>query len=232
MKRRELVLDFTSLLDVILILLFIVTSSIGQTSKAATEQAQAELAETQAQVEALSGEKTALAGEKDALTSELSDLQDQYAQLQDDYDYLKITSGYDAGDTAVYEQAVERMTQVVLDCKAVSEGERPQVEVGVYVAPPVGSGQSTFAGSGTIVHDFSLSKPARDELVSRQVTELAKTLADALKEDDSPMIWFSIQYRYDDENFTRSDLEVIRQAIDRLETAFGKPCYTGECKLW
>ncbi len=45
MKKRDLVLDFTSLLDVIMIILFVVISSMGQASFNAKEEAQKQLEE-------------------------------------------------------------------------------------------------------------------------------------------------------------------------------------------
>ena len=43
MKKRDLVLDFTSLLDVIMIILFIVMSTMGQASSDVQKEAQAQV---------------------------------------------------------------------------------------------------------------------------------------------------------------------------------------------
>lgn len=211
MKRRELVLDFTSLLDVILILLFIVTSGIGASAKADSEAAEQAVSQAQAQAEALEGE--------------LAELQDRYDQLSDDYDYLKITSQYDAGDTTVYQQAMKRVTQAVLDCQGGGDASGAQAEIGLYVAAVGGDGRAVFAGRQVVAHDFALSPAQRAERGAQQANDLAKLLADALRDDQAPVIWFTVQYRYDDENFTYSDLEIIRRAINIFEAAFDKPCY-------
>jgi len=218
MKRRELVLDFTSLLDVILILLFIVTSGIGASVQADTEKAEQAVAEAQAQAEALEGER----GE---LSRELAELQEKYDQLAEDYDYLKITTQYDAGDTTVYQQAMGRVTQAVLDCRGEGDGQRGQAELGLYVAVAGGDGRAVFAGRQALAHDFTLTTGQRAQLGAQQANELAKLLADTLRDDGAPVIWFTIQYRYDDADFTYSDLEIIRRAINIFEAAFDKPCY-------
>lgn len=218
MKRRELVLDFTSLLDVILILLFIVTSGIGESSQAASDRAEQSAARAQAQVEALEGERG-------QLSQELDELREKYGQLLEDYDYLKITSHYNAGDTSVYRQAIGRVTQAVLDCRGGGNASAAQAEFCLYVAPAGGDGRAVFAGRRSMAHDFALSPAQRAQRSTQQANELAKLLADTLRDDGAPVIWFTIQYDYEDENFTYSDLEVIRKAISIFESAFDKPCY-------
>jgi hypothetical protein len=55
-KKKDIILDFTSLLDVIMILLFLVMGSIGQTSRAnaeAAQEAQEQLQEANEQIEVL-----------------------------------------------------------------------------------------------------------------------------------------------------------------------------------
>lgn len=218
MKRGELVLDFTSLLDVILILLFIVTSGIGQSSQAASDRAEQSAAQAQARAEALEGERG-------RLSQELDELREKYDRLLEDYDYLKITSRYDAGDTSVYRQAIGRVTQAVLDCRGAGSGSTAQAEFRLYVAAAGGDGRAVFSGQRSVVHDFALSPAQRAERSAQQANELAKLLADTLRDDDAPVIWFTIQYNYEDENFTYSDLEIIRKAINIFEAAFDKPCY-------
>jgi len=218
MRRRELVLDFTSLLDVIMILLFIVTTGIGASAKAEGERAEQAVAQAQAQTEALEGER-------EKLSQELAALQEQYDQLQADYDYLKISTNYDAGDTSVYQQAMGRVTQAVLDCRGSGDSQGAQAEIGLYIAPAGGDGRAAFAGQRSMAHDFTLTPAQRAEHSARQVNELAKLLADALRDDQAPVIWFTIQYRYSDENFTYADLTIIRKAISVFEAAFDKPCY-------
>jgi len=50
MKKRELMLDFTSLLDVILILLFIVIANMNQVSLSAGEELTAQLTQADTKV--------------------------------------------------------------------------------------------------------------------------------------------------------------------------------------
>ena len=63
MKKRELILDFTSLLDVMLILLFIVIANMNQASLAAGDELNAKLAQADTQIQQLSGEREQMLAE-------------------------------------------------------------------------------------------------------------------------------------------------------------------------
>ena len=53
MKKKELMLDFTSLLDVILILLFIVIANMNQASAAVGEELTAQLTDSEVRIQML-----------------------------------------------------------------------------------------------------------------------------------------------------------------------------------
>ena len=63
MKKKELMLDFTSLLDVILILLFIVIANMNQASAAAGEELTAQLTDSEARIQMLEEERTQLSAQ-------------------------------------------------------------------------------------------------------------------------------------------------------------------------
>ncbi len=67
MKKRDLVLDFTSLLDVIMIILFVVISSMGQASFDAKEMAQNQMKEN-----------AGIQQELEASRQDLADIQNKY----------------------------------------------------------------------------------------------------------------------------------------------------------
>ncbi len=254
MKKRELILDFTSLLDVIMILLFIIISNMNLASvsanaeaKAETEAAQSALAEEQAEAEAAADkikELEALLAESEQKAEELQQanadtelelkvLLENHAALLEEYDYLKIITEFDANDTSSYGQVIERMTKVLLLCDTGQNPETGQTEVTVGIYRASGKQEEkSYVSSVVLVHDFSLTRREREELAARQITELTKALSGALREHSEDVVWCSVQYAYDDENFSQSDLEIIDEAIRNLERSFSKTCFTEKIKIY
>lgn len=257
MKKRELVLDFTSLLDVIMILLFVVISNMSLVSananaaaKEETEAAQEALAAEQMQTKAAAEKIAELTGEIEELNEKLAELEDvnqknadlelelqvlleNHKALLEEYDYLKIITEFDADDTSVYGQVIERMTKVLLLCETGKNEETgyPEVRIGIYRSGGTEE-EKTYVSSVVLVHDFSLEKDDRAALMASQVTELTKALSGALRENTEEVVWCSVQYAYDDENFSQSDLEVIGEAIRNLERSFSKSCYMEKIKIY
>ena len=254
MKKRELVLDFTSLLDVIMILLFVVISNMSLVSananaaaKEETEAAQEALTKEQMQTKAAAEKIAELTGEIADLTERLEDANRENADLElelqvllenhkallEEYDYLKIITEFDADDTSVYGQVIERMTKVLLLCETGKNEETgyPEVRIGIYRSGGTEE-EKTYVSSVVLVHDFSLEKDDRAALMASQVTELTKALSGALRENTEEVVWCSVQYAYDDENFSQSDLEIIGEAIRNLERSFSKSCYMEKIKIY
>ena len=254
MKKRELILDFTSLLDVIMILLFVVignmslaSASVNAAAREETEAAQEALATEQMEAEAAAEKIAELTGEIGELTEkldaaeqknadlelELNVLLENHTALLEEYDYLKIITDFDADDTTVYGQVIERMTKVLLLCETgVNEATgNPEVRVGIYRSGGKEE-EKTYVTSVVLAHDFSLPKEERAELAAEQVTELTKALSGALRESPEEVVWCTVQYAYDDENFSQSDLEVIAEAIMNLERSFSKTCFMEKIKIY
>ncbi len=254
MKKRELILDFTSLLDVIIILLFIVVSNMSlvsmKTSEAAEEEANAAqktLAEVQLQAEEAVLKAEQLEEELAAKRAEFEQLQQDYTDMDlelkvlvenhtallEEYDYLKIITDFDASDTSAYEAVIKRMAKVLFLCETAVNEETglQEVRIGIYRAAGAME-EKSYVTSVVLVHDFSLSKEARAELAANQVTELTKALSGALRESTEDVVWCTVQYAYDDENFSQSDLEIISEAIRNLERSFSKPCYMEKIKIY
>lgn len=250
MKKRELILDFTSLLDVIMILLFVVISNMSLASvnanaaaKEETEAVKEALAAEQLQAEE-AAEKIAELNEKLAelsdvnqknadLELELKVLLENHTALLEEYDYLKIITDFDASDTSAYGQVLKRMTKVLLLCETGRNEETgfPEVRIGIYRSGGTEE-EKTYVTSVVLAHDFSLTKAERAELAAGQVTELTKALSGVLRENTEEVIWCTVQYAYDDENFSQSDLEVIGEAIRNLERSFSKTCFMEKTKIY
>ena len=250
MKKRELILDFTSLLDVIMILLFVVISNMSLASvnanaaaKEETEAAQ-EALETEQRKAEEAAEKIAELNEKLAelsdvnqknadLELELKVLLENHTALLEEYDYLKIITDFDASDTSAYGQVIKRMTKVLLLCETGQDEETgyPEVRVGIYRSGGTEE-ERTYVTSVTLVHDFSLSKEERAEHAAGQVTEVTKALSGALRDTTEEVVWCTVQYAYDDENFSQSDLDVIGEAIRNLERSFSKTCFMEKIKIY
>ncbi len=243
MKKRELILDFTSLLDVMLILLFIVIANMNQVSLAAGDELNAKLAQADVQIQQLGDERERLLAELEglqinqqeyeAVVSELQQMEQSYAALQDEYDHLKITTNYDEDDISVYQAAIERITRAVLMCDTSRNPDtgNTEVKIDIYLDGE-GDGRQSHMGSVVIVHDFSLSAQDRERLIADQVVDMTKALSEVLRDDNNKMAWFSIQYHYDDKKFANSDLEIIYKALDNLEHSFGISCYGEEMKIY
>lgn len=250
MKKRELILDFTSLLDVIMILLFVVIGNMSLVSvnanAAAREETEAakealaaeqlqteEAAEKIAELEAKLAEAETLGQEYADLELELKVLLENHTALLEEYDYLKIITDFDASDTSAYEQVIKRMTKVLLLCDTGINGEtgQPEVSVGIYRSGGTEE-EKTYVTSVVLAHDFSLTKEERAELTAGQVTEMTKALSGALRDTAEDVVWCSVQYAYDDENFSQSDLEVISEAIRNLERSFSKSCFLEKIKIY
>lgn len=211
MKKRELILDFTSLLDVIMILLFVVLHNMNQASLAAHEEAERALAGVQSQVEALADERDDLLG-----------------QVED----LKIISGHDADDMSVFKAAIGRMAKITLICTTEGNDETDNygVRVDIYLGTDPNDAQS-LADSVIIEHDLNLTREERMRFNAGQVTKVTKVLENILKDVDLKWLWFSIQYTYEDENFSNSDLEILNRSISDLERVLSKSCYIDKIKL-
>jgi len=250
MKKRELILDFTSLLDVIMILLFVVIGNMSLVSANANAAAREEtraakeaLAEEQQQTEE-TAEKLAELSEKLSeleevkqnnadLELELKVLLENHTALLEEYDYLKIITDFDASDTSAYGQVIKRMTKVLLLCDTETDGETglPKVCIGIYRAGGTEE-EKTYVTSVELLHDFSLTAEERAALTAGQVTELTKALSGALRDSAEDVVWCTVQYAYDDVNFSQSDLDVIGEAIGNLERSFSKTCFMEKIKIY
>lgn len=242
MKKRELILDFTSLLDVIMILLFVVIHNMNQASLSANEETERILAESRSQVEALSDEKDNLLEQVEDILGrevsyediglELKSMKQNYDALENEYAYLKIISDRDADDMSIFKATIERMAKITLICTTEKneETDNYEVRVDIYLGTDQNDAQSLI-DSVTIEHDLNLTRDERMRFNAEQVTKVTKVLENTLKDVDLKWLWFSIQYPYEDENFSNLDLEILNRSISDLERVLSKSCYIDKIKL-
>ena len=188
MKKKELMLDFTSLLDVILILLFIVIANMNQASAAVGEELTAQLTDSEARIHMLEEERTQLSAqleemriseaENAAAIQELDQLQERFEALQEEYDHLKITTNYDEDDVSVYREAIEKTTRVVLMCDTSLNTVTGNQEVKVDIYLDSGEdGKQSYVSSVVLVHDFSLLAEERERRWADQTVDMTMALS-------------------------------------------------------
>lgn len=218
-KKRDLVLDFTSLLDVIMILLFVVICSMNHAAMEANENAKAannKLDYAKEQLEENEAVMEELKADNAALKSELM----QFA----------INGEETSIDMAeAYGLAIDNTVKVVLECDTGMDIATNN-HIVLIDARIKGEDIETTHKELTIVHDFSLDKDERARFNARQVKNICDKLNEALSEVHAPLIWFMVEYEYKDENFSNADLEILREAIDDLSLMLDIRCQIEEIK--
>ncbi|MCR5743937.1 MAG: hypothetical protein K6F92_09510 [Lachnospiraceae bacterium] len=250
MKKRELILDFTSLLDVIMIILFLVLGSVNANSLEAADEAKAANLKTQElerinsdlatelenaqksadkleeEIDKLKEEITLLKAQLDSSVSDAaySELQVKYDALLADYEYLKIISDASEYDSKVYEEAIERTGKVILYCTSVMSEEGTAVQFDLY-SDADGDGVMEYQDKFLITHDLTMNSAQRTAYKAEMINQATQFLIGSVRDDESDLLWFSIYYDYDDVNISSFDMEVMEGAIDNLEVKFDKRCY-------
>lgn len=221
MKKRDLVLDFTSLLDVIMIILFVVVSSMGQASMDAREQAEKTVAEVQA-------EKDAVSAENEELTQQLSELEKENLELRAE------AGRSDIDEAKMYEMLMKESDKVTMICtpRDVSEdtdkNETSKVDITIYAGDSA-EGQEAM-DTVTFTHDFSLNMDEREKANASMQKELYEALRQNVGHTDAKLILFTVEYVYDDKNFSQADLDNITGAINDFERELSITCYIDKIK--
>ena len=201
-KKQNLTLDFTCLLDVILILLFIVIIGANEASIKSNASLQSQLDENSSYIEELLNENKLLSDELNELNND---------------DFSK---------------QIKEMTKVMMICdtKYNANTKNNEVIIKVYIKEH-NETQELLPQRITWTHEEGLSYSERKLLISNQINEVGTLLKTVLQNDDTSMFWFMIQYDYDDKNFTHSDLEILDSAINNVSLHLSKACYVEEIKL-
>jgi len=238
--KREKNLDFTSLLDVIMILLFIVLSGIGrkaqiteaelqkaesraQATEAELQKAESRAAKLDESVQAYEGEIAKLAAENIDLNTELDAVLEQYTDLRTIADY-----GSDNNYRKAYPAVLRRVAKSTIVCLPEPEAhsDRWNVRVDVYIDKTYDN-SLVYTDTCTLIHDYGLSPYERRRANARQELEMTKFLEACLMQDEEPMeyCYITIQYPAGDENFSSLDLDIIERAISNIQNQRGLKCY-------
>lgn len=216
-KKKNLILDFTSLLDVIMILLFVVICNMSNASLEANENAkksQESLANAETKLEDMQDKLDALSAENETLNMELSGY-----QLNSD----------DPVSAEAYEAVLGSTTKVIMKCETGMDTEtnKHMVSIDIVIKNKDETARQTTA---KIIHDFDLSRKERDEFNAKQIESIKEELKKYLTDSDAKLIWVLIEYDYRDVNFSNADLEIIHDAVEMIDADLNIPCYIEEMK--
>lgn len=216
-KKKNIILDFTSLLDVIMILLFVVICSMSNASLEANENAkktQESLADAETKLEDMQDKLDVLSADNEALNMELSS--------------YKLNSD-DPVSSEAYEAILGSTTKVIMKCETGMDTEtnKHMVSIDIMIKNKDETARQTTA---KIIHDFDLSRKERDEFNARQIGSIKDELKKYLTYSDTKLIWVLIEYDYRDENFSNADLEIIHDALETIEADLNITCYIEEMK--
>lgn len=231
MKKRDLVLDFTSLLDVIMIILFVVISSMGQTSFNAKEEAQKQMEENagiQQELEIAQQSLQNLQYEYDEMGANNQELQKQVQELLKENNLYK-TEDIDKG--LLYESLMEKSKKITLICTPYINSNKSnsnEVEITVY------SGESGAEQEALDIviftHNFDLTREERIAKNAEMQADMYSSLENLIKGNDLELIFITIEYTYGDKNFSQTDLNNIIKAVDDLERNYSITCYIDKVK--
>lgn len=231
MKKRDLVLDFTSLLDVIMIILFVVISSMGQASFNAKEEAQKQMEENagiQQELKIAQRSLQNLQDEYDELGESNEELQKQIEELLKENNLYK-TEDIDKG--LLYESLMEESKKVTLICTPYinsNKSKSNEVEITIYSGE---SGSEQEALDIVIfTHDFDLTREERIAKNAEMQADMYRSLEKLIKGNNLELVFITIEYTYGDKNFSQTDLNNIIKAVDDLERNYSITCYIDKVK--
>ncbi|MCI9541541.1 MAG: hypothetical protein HFG39_10905 [Lachnospiraceae bacterium] len=221
MKKRDLVLDFTSLLDVIMIILFVVISSMGQASFHAKEEAEKQIEDTKQSLKDLQNKYN----EIDANNEEL---QKQIEELVKENNLYK-TEDIDKG--LLYEKLMEESKKITLICTPYinpNKSNGNEVEVTLYSSEM--GGEQEALDIVVFTHNFNLTREERIVKNAEMQADMYRALENIIKGNDVGFVFVTIEYTYGDKNFSQTDLNNIIKAVDDLERNYSITCYIDKVK--
>ena len=215
--RRDIVLDFTALLDVIMIILFMVILGANQTTAGANEAAEA----AREEMLAVKQEYSVLQGEYGDLYDAYGNLTDAYAELTEDYSDLDaLVHGGEEEIGRQYRALAGRTAKIelVFDAQIPEQGDNTEVVIDAYLDEDNTGGRvSSNVGTLKIVHNFTLSRDRRDAFNAEQVNTMTEVIRSMAETTDCESVWFVLMYRYDDPNISSLDQAMVMQAIDNAQ---------------
>lgn len=231
MKKRDLVLDFTSLLDVIMIILFVVISSMGQASFNAKEEAQKQMEENagiQQELEIAQQSLQNLQNEYDEMGANNQELQKQVQELLKENNLYK-TEDIDKG--LLYESLMEDSKKITLICTPyINSNKSNSNEVEITVYSGESGGEQEALDIVIFTHNFDLTREERIAKNAEMQADMYRSLENLIKDNDLELIFITIEYTYGDKNFSQTDLNNIIKAVDDLERNYSITCYIDKVK--
>lgn len=230
MKKRDLVLDFTSLLDVIMIILFVVISNMGQASLDAKEAAKAKMTENVEMQQDLNDVQQALSNiqnECNELFISNEKLQNQLEELSKENNLFKAKAAKtDINEAQLYESLMAQSKKITLICKPYinsNKSDENAVEITIYSAET--GNEQRAVDIVTFIHDFDLTRDERIKKNAEMQADMYRTLEKIIKDNELKFALITIEYIYNDKNFSQTDLDNIIGAVDDIERNYSITCY-------
>lgn len=237
MKKRDLVLDFTSLLDVIMIILFVVISSMGQASFDAKEAAQAQMQENAESLQELNDSRQLLADLQNEYENVVLDNQELLKQLEELSEennlYKAKVVGKDVNEAKLYERIMKKTQKITLICTPhinSSKSAGNEVEITLYSDNSGSESEQEALDVVTFIHNFDLTKEERTRKNAEMQADMYRSLENVIKGKDLELVLITIEYTYGDKDFSQSDLNNIVGAVDDLERNYSITCYIDKIK--
>lgn len=235
MKKRDLVLDFTSLLDVIMIILFVVISNMGQASLDAKEAAEAKMAENIGIQQNLSDVQQALSNlqnDYNELIINNEKLQNQLDELSKENNLYKAKADKtDIDEIQLYESLMNQSKKITLICKPYinsNKSDENAVEITIYSAE-TGDDQKAL-DVVTFTHNFDLTRDERTIKNAEMQADMYRALEKIIKDNDLKFVLITVEYMYNDKNFSQTDLNNIIGAVEDIERKYSITCYIDKIK--
>lgn len=236
MKKRDIVLDFTSLLDVIMIILFLILAGLKQSADISDDglkDKEERITELESELDKANSTLESITSELEKEISEKNDLISDYDDIKNEYDLLLAENGNsDIKDENLLEILLKKSDKLIFNCSSYSKDNNPDeasVEIKIYYAE---NGKDPEEKNTVVFkHDFRLNSEERKKKNASMQSNLYKVLKDEIQSSDSECILASIQYSYNDKNISQSDLDIIYGALNDIETNESKKCFTEKVKL-
>ena len=222
-------LDFTPLLDVIMILLFVILAGIGRraaVTRAELTEAEIRIAELDESREALE-ESVGLLEESVALLEEQNRVMtEQFDEISQQYGDLRAITEYDRDHLYAYPAVLRRVTKLTLVCmpeEDIHTGDW-SVHVDLYMDNDYDN-DLVYLGTHTLIHDYELTQEQRRLLTARQELETTGFLSQYLEQDVTEYCYVTIQYPVNDAHFSSIDLDILEKSVNNTQSRLGLRCY-------
>ena len=228
MKRNNY-LDFTSLLDVIMILLFIVLTSIGNKAITAQEQLTESLAEADSRINELEKKNEDLQNDLTDIEATYQELNSQFETLSQQYNDLLLIHEKSLDNSDIYSAVINKITKILLVCNPEQDKRTGDwnVAIELYLGKNYNK-ETQYINTTSIIHDLNLSNSDRKVFNEKQTNQIVEFLDSNLDNHDVDAFYIILQYPYSDENISSLDLSVLEESIKRYELKTNVKCIVEE----